>query len=331
MNEQEALARMVPPRQRRPGKKQMLDGIIQIMITRACDKSCFNCTQGSNYGGKPVMMSVEQFEQACLSLKDYWGVVGVFGGNPAMHPQFEQICEVMRRHIQPKQRGIWCNHPRGKGKIMAHTFNPVTSNLNVHMDREAYDEFKQDWPSSMPFGLNEDSRHSPVFVSMKDVGVPEEKRWEMISGCDINQNWSALIGVFRGELRAWFCEIAGAQSMLHQHDPDYPDTGVPLWVEHEGQRVPWWHLSMNEFAHQVRSHCHDCGVPLRGYGELALSKSPESREQVSLVHLSFAKPKVPGRPIETIAEVGQLGERLNSTVDYIGNGRRSKGETACER
>lgn len=324
MNEQEALARMVPPSNRRPGKKQMFDGIIQIMITRACDKSCFGCTQGSNFGGRPVVMSVEQFEQACLSLKDYWGVTGVFGGNPAQHPKFEQICEVMRRHIPAERRGLWCNHPRGKGRIMAETFNPRVSNLNVHMDQEAWDEFKRDWPASMPFGLKDDSRHSPVFVSMRDLGVPEEKRWELISGCDINQHWSALIGVFRGELRAWFCEIAGAQSMLHQHDPNYPDTGVPLWIKDEDQLIPWWQLPMAAYAEQVRTHCHDCGVPLRGYGEMALSTSPDAREQVSAVHAAIAKPKVPGRPVETVTDVVQLGDRLRSTIDYIGNGRHAK-------
>lgn len=358
-----ALARMVPPGQRRPNKKQMRDGVLQIMITRACDLSCFNCTQGSNLAGKPVMMSPDQFEKACISLRGYFGVVGVFGGNPALHPQFEEICRIMRKHIPFEQRGLWCNHPKGKGKIMRETFNPVTSNLNVHMSQEAMDEFKRDWPESRPFGLESDSRHSPCYVALKDIlttdcplcssdssrqlgeaeallSCPECQgtgkvydqvmAWELIGSCDINQNWSALIGVFRGQLRAWFCEIAGAQSMLHQDEPDYPDTGLdpiryyknPKNPRSDQESLRWWELPMHSFSDQVEKHCHDCGVPLRGYGSLALD--PSGTEQFSETHRSIYRTKKTDRRVELVTVASQLGDTLNCTVDYVGNGKRSK-------
>lgn len=321
MNEQQALARMVAPGDKRPGK--YLGGILQIHITRACDKACFNCTQGSNLGGKPVMMSVEQFDQACQSLKGYWGVVGVFGGNPAMNPDFDKMCDLMCKYFRFEQRGLWCNHPRGKGAIMRKTFNPRHSNINVHKDREAFAEFKRDWPECYPFGLNEDSRHSPCYVAMKDVVHDESERWSLISDCDINKHWSALVGVFRGELRAWFCEIAGAQSMLHQENPDYPDTGLDPTRDYEGKK--WWQLGMPWFADQVRKHCHECGVPLRGYGSLALDEN--GVEQVSETHADIYRPKVKGRRVELVTVREQLGDPLRSTVDYMGNANRPKKET----
>lgn len=265
MNELQALMKMVPPGQKRPRKWR--GGVLQIWITRRCDKACFGCTQGSNYGdieGVEPYMSLDYFEQACESLNDYFGVVGMFGGNPAMHPQFPELCEIMRKHIPFAQRGLWCNNlfNEKNGVAARDTFNPAVSNINVHMDRKAWEGFKQWWPESIIVGLRDDSRHHPVYWSPRIAGIPEEDRLEKISQCDINQKWSAMIGVFRGELRGYFCEIAGSMSMLKQIDPDWPDTGVII-------EKNWWRRPMVDFVEQVRQHCHDCGMPWKGYGELA--------------------------------------------------------------
>lgn len=327
MTEQEALAKMVAPGTPRAGKYRQ--GVIQIWVTRACDKSCFGCTQGSNLAGKPHSITLEQFERACVSLKDYWGVVGMFGGNPCTHPQFEELCAIMRRWIKPEQRGLWSNNPLGKGATARKTFNPSVSNLNVHLDRKAYEEFKRDWPECGPVGLENDSRHSPPYVAMKDVIADESKRWELISACDINQHWSAMIGVFRNELRAWFCEIAGAQAMLHQDDPDYPDTGIePIRYEDTfgdglgDVMLNWWQLSMRSFAPQVRKHCHECGVPLRGYGELAQAKDKDGCEQTSITHEGIYKPKRPNRGVQVVHQIEDLGnKRLNRVTSYLQNAK----------
>ena len=311
MQEAEALAKMYAPGTKRPGKRPP-GGVIQIHVGRACDKACFNCTQGSNLGGVSQFMTPKQFEQACFSLKDYFGTVGVFGGNPALSPHFEEYCKIIDKHIPFYRRGLWCNKPFGKGQFMRGTFNPKVSNLNCHLDMEAYNEFKRDWPESIPFGHRhqDDSRHSPVFVAMKDVIDDESKRWELISDCDINKHWSAMIGVFRGELRAWFCEIAGAQSILHQNNPDYPDTGHEVDPD-------WWRKPIADFAHQVRKHCHDCGVPLRGYGELACSTDPNSKEQCSETHADIYKPKKTKRKVEIVMTLEQLESKALTFTQYL--------------
>jgi hypothetical protein len=312
MNESTAIRKMVPPSARR--KSAWMGGIVQIHITRVCDKACFGCTQGSNLSGKTGFIPVDLFEQAVSTLTGYFGVVGIFGGNPALHPKFNQICEVLKKHIAFNRRGLWCNHPKGNGSIMRDTFNPAVSNLNVHLDREAYDEFKRDWPESKPFGLEEDSRHSPVYVAMKDVIADESERWDLISNCDINKHWSSMVGMFRGELRAWFCEIAGAQSILHQYEPDYPDTGLPVVNG-------WWRKPMSDYAAQVRKHCHDCGVPLRGHGSLAQDES--GTEQVSETHAGIYKPKRPDRFVQLVQLRSEVSEQsLKSTVDYLGNSHK---------
>jgi len=333
MNESEALTKMVAPGQRRPGVWK--GGVLQILVTSRCDFACMNCTQASNLSAKRPDMTVEQFEQACISLKGYFGVVGVFGGNPAVRKDFGELCRIMRKHIPRERCGLWCNNLFGHGSAARQTFNPSVSNLNVHLSQKAYDEFKRDWPQSMPFGLHEDSRHSPPYVAMQDLPeLSESDRWELISGCDVNQKWSAILVNFRGELRGFFCEVAGAQALLHQHEPDYPDLGVPVVrgepaIDGEWIDCDWWKRPMQDekFAAQARFNCHACGIPLRGHG--ALAQGPNGQvgdgsgqvEQVSKTHAGVYQPKPKGREVEIVELQSQLGSPLARSTDYVQNAR----------
>lgn len=356
------LNNMVAPGQPRPNIWRQ--GIIQIMVTRSCDQACYGCTQGSNLRGFPNVMPAELYADALDSLEGYFGVIGMFGGNPASHPQFDLLCEILREKVPFEQRGLWCNNPlkESKARMMRETFNPAVSNLNVHMDQSAYDLFSREWPECRKYlkGLDSDSRHGPPFVAMKDLkalprylftekellqighqspldpndpeffiissdmDVPntDANRNILISRCDINQNWSALIGTFRGELRAWFCEIAGAQSMLNQLNKDYPDTGLnPTedYIVSGNTPIKWWELPMRSFKDQVSHHCHGCGIPLKGWGNLAVS-DPSQAEQVSATYADIYKPKVKGRQVELVELSTQLGQsHLPKSTDYIEN------------
>jgi hypothetical protein len=373
MTEDECLKRMVAPGTHRPGKYGSgsgFGGVIQILVTSSCDKSCFACTQGSNLARPRWEMTPDQFKAAVESLRGYPGIVGVFGGNPALSPHFLDYCEILKRSwVPPERRGIWCNNPITifKAQVMAETFNPAVSNLNVHLDQVAFRKFKEGWPQCHPVGLTTDSRHSPVHLAMRDVlkklcgmcggkktirmsdddfdGLPcggcggtglvydEWKAWELISGCDINQHWSAMIGVFRGQLRGWFCEIAGGQSILYQADPNYPDTGIPISDDVESKTClneetgqfeikEWWEHGMEAYWNQVRKHCHDCGVPLRGNGELACAK--EGTEHITETHADVYKTKDSSRKIQVVATLEELqAGALKMMTDYIGNGRKS--------
>jgi hypothetical protein len=278
----------------------MRGGIIQIHVTRACDLACHHCSQGSNLAGKPVMMTPGQFDQACESLATYWGVVGMFGGNPTMHPQFGELCRIMRARIPFLQRGLWSNNLRGKGADARITFNPRHSNLNTHLNGEAAAEFRRDWPESAPYikGMDKDSIHSSPWVAIKDVMPDEAERWKLIGQCDVNQHWSAMVGVFRGELRAWFCEVAGAQSMLHENNPDWDGTGEPMPDTGHPVVLDWWKASMAAYEAQVRLHCPACGIPMRRPGQQAINGV---REEFSQTHAFIARPKVRDRVVQFVA------------------------------
>ena len=268
-------------------------GIIQLQVTRACDLACFHCTQGSNLSGKPVIMTPEDFERAVDSLQGYWGVYGVFGGNPCVSPYFEDYCRILKAKVPFDQRGLWSNSPRGKGKLCRVTFNPRVSNLNVHGSPEAWDDFAKDWPECKPYlkGLDQDSIHSPPWVALQDLIPDEAERWRLIGDCDINKYWSALVGLVPGRgLRAYFCEVAYSQAVLHSGDPSWPDVGLE-------PDIGWWRLPLQSFEDQIKIHCHACGIPLRREGELAIGGD---HEEVSETHAGAFKPKVSSRPVQLV-------------------------------
>ncbi len=306
--------KMVAPGERRP--HIMMGGVLQIHVTRACNQACFGCTQGSQFGGKPVMMTVEQYERAVLSLDGYFGVVGMFGGLPTMHPQFPELCRILKKHVPWERRGLWANDLRGHGSVCRVTFNPAVSNLNVHLDSDAADEIRRDWPEAAPFikGHDTDSVHSTPWVAMRDVIPNEDERWQLIGSCDINRNWSALIGVVRGELRGFFCEIAGAMAMLHQDNPDWADTGKPMPDIGVPIEPGWWRKPMSEFEEQVRTCCHNCGVPMRRQGKLAIGGDVE---EYSRTHAFVARPKVRSRPTELIETIGWTSRPDRPSTEYL--------------
>jgi hypothetical protein len=335
MNADQAIAEMVSPSQRRPGKWR--EGVMQIHLNRICDLACSNCTQGSQFGGKNAYMSLQNFERACKSMKGYFGLIGIFGGNPALHPHFAEICQILRSHFPKEQCGIWCNNPHGKAHHMALTFNPSMSNLNVHLRQDAYDDFKDGWPDSAPFGLTQDSRHSPVHGALHHFVSHEDDRWNLIANCDINRHWSAMLCQFRGELRGFFCEVAGGQAILNQFNPDYPDTGMPIcefcngtgrleayrgepsqgteMVACDGcDGVAWWKRPMQSFGNQVKQHCPNCLVPLRGHGALA------QQQHVTTITSEYAHLPIKNRHELVINDGGTSlhPETSRRVIDYLG-------------
>jgi hypothetical protein len=303
---------MKAPADKRPGWL-----VLQVMITRACSESCFHCSQGSNLAGRPAMMTVDEFECAVKSLHGFPGTIGVFGGQPTLHPKFPEICEVMRRHVPFKHRGLWTNALNGHGKVCRETFNPARSNLNTHTRRENFDEIERDWPEAIAArrehteaGATTDSRHSSPWVAIQDVIPDEAERWELIGRCTVNQNWSAIIGTVPGRgLRAYLCELQYAQAAMHAEAPDaadWPDEGMPV--------VPgWWQLPLAMFERQVRLHCQACGLAMNRPGQGAITGEVE---EFSETHRAIARPKVKARPVAFVG-VEALTRSDRPATEYI--------------
>jgi hypothetical protein len=125
--------------------------IIQVVITTACDRNCSNCTQLLPFRADYRFMSVDCFREVVESLRDWPGVVAMFGGNPCVHPNFPAFCRILAEAIPPTRRGLWTNHLFKHGAIAAETFGKGRLNLNAHGNPEAAAEIEKWFPGIRPF------------------------------------------------------------------------------------------------------------------------------------------------------------------------------------
>mgnify|MGYP001402981782 CR=1 FL=1 len=310
------LCRMVLPSQKRPGKWR--EGILQVRVTGKCERACPHCSEIANtvfYGSD---LTVEEAEKAFWSLRDYWGVVGVFGGNPTLHPNFDKICESMRKWIPYEQRGIWTSGLGRWGKVCRETFNPGVSVLNPHGSLQQFLKFKTEWPRSRPFSYKDLSCHCAPFVAMSDLIDDEETRWGLIETCEINQHWSAMICKVRGELVGWFCEVAGSMSILHEEDENWPSLGMP--IEDKWWKRGWWDGPKGRrFADQAVWCCHRCGIPLKCF---SLKDDFNEYNVVSPSHFDWFEPK---KGVVKMCRSRDDLECSDTVIRYLKEGKRVSG------
>ena len=70
--------------------------VIQIDVTNACVHRCSNCTRFCGHHNKTFFMDFETFKNAVDSLEGYKGCVGMIGGEPTLHPDFERFAEYLK-------------------------------------------------------------------------------------------------------------------------------------------------------------------------------------------------------------------------------------------
>jgi len=234
---------------------------IQILVTRGCDLfHCSNCTQLLPYRTDSRNMSPDVFRSALRSIHDWPGIRGIFGGNPCVHPQFEQLMEILVEEVpDQRKRGIWTNNLMGHGPLVREVFYPSGRfNLNAHAVEGAAVEFDRYLPGRIiPSSRSRLSWHSPILMAWQDLGISEADWVELRETCDINQNWSAAIMERDGAAYAYFCEVAGALDGVRGEN-----NGIKVFPG-------WWRLPSAAFDAQVRACCdRGCGIPLRALGHL---------------------------------------------------------------
>jgi hypothetical protein len=202
---------------------------IQIEITNACHQSCSNCTRFCGHHEHPFFMKPEEFDKALASMEGYPRMIGMMGGEPLLHPFFEQYCKKMREMFPKNQLGLWSSFPNGferYGPLIAETFGHVFP--NDHARPDIY--------------------HQPLLVGAKEVMVHDYEAYYLIDKCWVQNAWSASIN----PNGAFFCEIAAAWSTLVN------GTG---WAVEPG----WWWRTPKDFTEQIETYCLRCGgaMPLQ--------------------------------------------------------------------
>lgn len=233
--------------------------IICIDVTSKCDLACSNCTRLLANQDKTWDMTPENFRLALRSLKDYFGIIAMLGGNPCMHPKFPELCRIFVEEIPNRlQRGLWTNNPFKHEKLCEETFG--TFNLNAHGAKRALDPIKRMTDHAQRNGAivwtyMGNSVHAPLLTAVKDIYRDEETMWDKISKCEINRDWSAsIVQNAQGELRAYFCEVAAAFDLARGGD-------------HGHAVAPgWWNAKIEAFQDQIKTFCPGCGVPAKQKG-----------------------------------------------------------------
>ena len=80
--------------------------VIQIDITNACPHRCSNCTRFCGHHEKSFFMDFDTFKRAVDSMEGFVGIVGMMGGEPTLHPEFERFA----RYLDSKDVPVWIRH-----------------------------------------------------------------------------------------------------------------------------------------------------------------------------------------------------------------------------
>jgi hypothetical protein len=266
---------MIPPR---------FQWALMIDITNNCHLSCSNCTRMLNHRTKETafFMSPEIFQTAVRAVKDFprdsdpcvgihsgrRKVVGLIGGEPLLHPQFPDLVDIMVAEIPHViYRGLWTSkdwmtgeHPVwGKYRPMVERLIGKRPTHDASGPSEKHFCGYINWNMHLP---EMHVHHQPVLVASKDIIEDPVSRWQLISQCWVQEQWSATItpkGFF-------FCEVAGARDMIFNGPGGLPLTpgvwrGDLGFTSQEGRLAP-----TGPYAQQINNACESCGacVPLAG-------------------------------------------------------------------
>jgi len=227
--------------------------VIQIEITNACPKRCSNCTRFCGHHKEPFYMDFETFKQAVDSMKGFKGIVGIMGGEPTIHPEFEKFVRYYRDNIGYDDFSTACYQPTSNfiNHILANAYHTGYSNqrgLWTSVGPKYYEHFEliQD---TFGYQLVNDhsnaSMHNTLMATRKELGIPDDKWIKLRDKCWVQNLWSASITP-KG---AFFCEVAAAM--------DATLGGPGGWKVEPG----WWNRKPVDFADQLH-WCEMCSAAL---------------------------------------------------------------------
>lgn len=223
---------------------------IQIDITNASINQCSNCTRFCGHHKKPYFMDFETFKKAVDSFDGWDGGVGIIGGEPTLHPEFEKFADYIRQkrlthEIKLSRQPI--------ADMQKHIFeNLIDTNAKLglwcSLNRGYYRNFEtinDTFPKQYLNDHNNQCLHQAILVDRKELGIPDEEFLHRRDNCFVQEVWCATITP-KG---AFFCEVAGHLDMLFN--------GPGGWPIEKG----WYNRTPDEFGDQLK-WCEICGMCL---------------------------------------------------------------------
>ena len=225
--------------------------IIQIDITNACTFNCSNCTRFCGQHKKPFFMDFETFKKAVDSLKDFKGMVGIIGGEPTLHPEFDKFVKYLAQNRPEYRTKTSIKYPLKSVKNYLNKLkyrNGARCGLWTSFGEGYYKHFELIQDTFVYQCLNDHlgvNTHQAILIPRKEIGI-EDKEWiEKRDKCWVQNLWSATITP-KG---AFYCEIAGSMDMLFG--------GEGGWEVNEN----WWKKTPKEFEDLIH-WCENCSLAL---------------------------------------------------------------------
>lgn len=285
--------------------------IIQIDITNACVHQCSNCTRFCGHHKRPFFMDFETFKKAVDSFEGFEGCVGVMGGEPTLHPEFERFVEYIGKkypsahQIESAKRPIvnFGEYIHDKNYILDEMLNKRKGPGLWSSVCESYHrnfELIQDTFSFQNINDHDNkSLHMPMLVSRKEMGITDEEWPQIRDNCLVQNQWSATITP-KG---AFFCEVAAALDMLFD--------GPGGWPIEPG----WWKREPKDFKDQLH-WCEICGGAIMHSGRLSNEEmddvSPRLYEMLKKVESpKLAKGRVMVMDMEKQGELQPMPDTIN--------------------
>lgn len=204
----------------------------QIEFTNVCWRDCLYCSRFNRHirNDQRFFMDLDTLSKAVQSLDGFKGRIGIIGGEPIVHPQFEEACYLLQKMHKKEKFGLWTSGGSRYEKyrtLINETFGMVAYNEHTpHQEKTC--------------------KHQPLTIAIQDVVGDEEYRKKLIDECWVQKTWCPSIGP-KG---AFFCEVAYAIDSILDGSGGYP-------IE-----PGWWRKTPREFQDQVDRYCKHCGMAI---------------------------------------------------------------------
>lgn len=242
---------------------------IMIDITNLCFLSCLYCSRYNKHLRKDqrASMSLEQIDAALESLRGWPTMIGIIGGEPLLHPQFEEVCKM----VQSK-------YPREKMAILTSGGPKWDRYRNLVHQTFAVVAYNEHSPEQLKV-----CKHQPLTVAIKDAVPDPELRAQLIDDCWVQRTWCATIN-HKG---AYFCEIAAAQDVIMDGENN-------AWKVEPN----WWVKTPDQFQDQVCKFCDNCGMAIPMERDLIKNKSEKMSPSIIEMFKAHGLSKMTNEDVE---------------------------------
>lgn len=202
----------------------MIKWFSHIDITNQCMYGCLYCSRFERHipKDKRLDMSLEKIEEALKSYNGFPNRIGIIGGEPLLHSQFGEVCDLLLKYGDKGRYGLWTSINPNTGKFsekIHNTFGFIAFNEHNPAQKQV-------------------CKHQPLTLALRDMVENEALRNELTEQCYFRLKWCSTVN----HAGAFHCEIAASIAYLF---------GIKGWDVTEG----WWNKDWNE----QRYLCDLCG------------------------------------------------------------------------